>query len=233
MRQSVAHAARRAAAAALQGAVRVGAGRTHALQAQRGAAAAGFAPALHRCAAAPPAWRGFAAAAAEGEGEGEAMDRAKAIAAALGGKASSSAGFSEAEKREPSARVLALADQIEELNLIEVADLTKLIKERLGLPDAPAMPAGMMMPMMAGAPGAAAGGAGGEAEAPKVEEKTAFDVKLEKFDAATKIKLIKEVRPAFGLLSQTTHLLTHLLTHNSFLSRLLVRRCAGSNRTWA
>ena len=205
MRQSVAHAARRAAAAALQGAVRVGAGRTHALQAQHGAAAAGFAPALHRCAAAPPAWRGFAAAAAEGEGEGEAMDRAKAIAAALGGKASSSAGFSEAEKREPSARVLALADQIEELNLIEVADLTKLIKERLGLPDAPAMPAGMMMPMMAGAPGAAAGGAGGEAEAPKVEEKTAFDVKLEKFDAATKIKLIKEVRPAFCLLSQTTN----------------------------
>ena len=205
MRQSVAHAARRAAAAALQGAVRVGAGRTHALQAQRGSAAAGFAPALHRCAAAPPAWRGFAAAAAEGEGEGEAMDRAKAIAAALGGKASSSAGFSEAEKREPSARVLALADQIEELNLIEVADLTKLIKERLGLPDAPAMPAGMMMPMMAGAPGAAAGGAGGEAEAPKVEEKTAFDVKLEKFDAATKIKLIKEVRPAFCLLSQTTN----------------------------
>ena len=83
----------------------------------------------------------------QGEGEGEA-----AAAAALQGAvrdASSSAGFSEAEKREPSARVLALADQIEELNLIEVADLTKLIKERLGLPDAPAMPAGMMMPMMA------------------------------------------------------------------------------------
>lgn len=229
MRQSVAHAARRAAAAALQGAVRVGAGRTHALQAQRGAAAAGFAPALHRCSAAPPAWRGFAAAAAEGEGEGEAMD----ALLRLKKTASSSAGFSEAEKREPSARVLALADQIEELNLIEVADLTKLIKERLGLPDAPAMPAGMMMPMMAGAPGAAAGGAGGEAEAPKVEEKTAFDVKLEKFDAATKIKLIKEVRPAFCLLSQTTNRRTHLLTHHSFLSRLLVRRCAGSNRTWA
>ena len=65
------------------------------------------------------------------------------------------------------------------------------------------MPAGMVMPMMAGAPGAA-GAAGGEAEAPKVEEKTAFDVKLEKFDAATKIKLIKEVRSAYRLLSHLT-----------------------------
>ncbi|CAI0547255.1 unnamed protein product [Linum tenue] len=41
--------------------------------------------------------------------------------------------------------------------------------------------------------GSAAGGGAG-AGAAKVEEKTAFDVKLEKFDAAAKIKVIKEVR---------------------------------------
>ncbi|KAG4118148.1 hypothetical protein ERO13_D12G275000v2 [Gossypium hirsutum] len=43
----------------------------------------------------------------------------------------------------------------------------------------------------------AQGGAGAGAGAPKAEEKkekTAFDVKLEKFDAAAKIKVIKEVR---------------------------------------
>ena len=34
---------------------------------------------------------------------------------------------------------------------------------------------------------------------PQVEEKTSFDIKLEKFDAATKIKLIKEVRAYTGL----------------------------------
>ncbi|CAI0398614.1 unnamed protein product [Linum tenue] len=42
-----------------------------------------------------------------------------------------------------------------------------------------------------------AGGGGAGAGAAKVEEKkekTAFDVKLEKFDAAAKIKVIKEVR---------------------------------------
>ena len=77
-----------------------------------------------------------------------------------------------------------------------------MIKKKLGLPDAPAMPVGMPMgmPMMGGAPGGDAGA--GDAAAAQVEEKTAFDVKLEKFDAATKIKLIKEVRaikPDLGL----------------------------------
>lgn len=78
----------------------------------------------------------------------------------------------------------------------------QVIKKKLGLPDAPAMPVGMPMgmPMMGGAPGGDAGA--GDAAAAQVEEKTAFDVKLEKFDAATKIKLIKEVRaikPDLGL----------------------------------
>lgn len=41
--------------------------------------------------------------------------------------------------------------------------------------------------------GVAAEGSGSGTEA-KAAEKTAFDVKLEKFDAAAKIKIIKEVR---------------------------------------
>ena len=46
-----------------------------------------------------------------------------------------------------------------------------------------------------GAPQAAAGGeAAAEAEAEAPAEKTHFDVELQAFDAASKIKLIKEVR---------------------------------------
>lgn len=41
---------------------------------------------------------------------------------------------------------------------------------------------------------AAAGSGTGSAEEAKAAEKTAFDIKLEKFDAAAKIKIIKEVR---------------------------------------
>lgn len=41
---------------------------------------------------------------------------------------------------------------------------------------------------------AAAPGAAPAAEEPKAEEKTEFDVKLAGFDAAAKIKVIKEVR---------------------------------------
>lgn len=37
------------------------------------------------------------------------------------------------------------------------------------------------------------------AAAPAAPEKTEFDVKLESFDAANKIKIIKEVRAATGL----------------------------------
>ena len=53
-----------------------------------------------------------------------------------------------------------------------------------------------------GAPAEGAAAAGGEEEKKeekKVEEKTHFDIELAKFDAATKIKLIKEVRAMLGL----------------------------------
>lgn len=46
-------------------------------------------------------------------------------------------------------------------------------------------------PSSASADGAGSGSASADA---KAAEKTAFDIKLEKFDAAAKIKIIKEVR---------------------------------------
>ena len=70
---------------------------------------------------------------------------------------------------------------------MEVADLNSLLKSRLNISDAPVM--------MAGGPVAAA---------PKVEEEeeaaapaavqTSFTVKLEKFDPAKKVAVIKEIK---------------------------------------
>jgi len=79
-----------------------------------------------------------------------------------------------------------IAEEISKLNLLEVSDLVDLLQARLGLPD-------MSMMSM----GAGGGGGGGEAAAEEEEvvvEKTEFDLKIEKFEAKSKIKLIKEVR---------------------------------------
>jgi large subunit ribosomal protein L7/L12 len=85
-----------------------------------------------------------------------------------------------------SPKLEALVDEISSLTLLEAAELTDLLKEKLGISSA------MMMPMGGAAPAAAAAPA--EEEAPAAEAKTIFTVRLEKFDPATKIKLIKEVR---------------------------------------
>jgi len=55
----------------------------------------------------------------------------------------------------------------------------------------------MMMP--AGGAPAGGGGAAAPVDAEPVVEQTAFTVRLEKYDAASKIKLIKEVRAVTGL----------------------------------
>lgn len=108
----------------------------------------------------------------------------------------------ESEARTPpSVKVQRLAEDISTLTLLEVSDLTALLRQKLGLP------AGMgvgMMPMGGMMPGMQMGGGSG-GDAPVAEEakveKTSFDVKLEKFDAGSKIKIIKEVRTftALGL----------------------------------
>jgi large subunit ribosomal protein L7/L12 len=97
-----------------------------------------------------------------------------------------------------SPKVQALVDQIVGLNMLEVADLTEILKERLGLTglggQGMMMMPGMGAPAAAGAAPAAAGAAPAAAAA-----KTEFDVKLDGFDPANKIKIIKEVRAATGL----------------------------------
>eukprot|EP00965_Chrysotila_dentata_P190723 6174056-Pleurochrysis_carterae.AAC.2 len=91
-----------------------------------------------------------------------------------------------------SPKIQELVDQISSLTLLEAAELTDALKEKLGISSA------MMMPM-GGAPMAGGAAAAPAAEEAPVAEKTAFTVKLESFDASAKIKLIKEVRALTGL----------------------------------
>ena len=88
-----------------------------------------------------------------------------------------------------SPRVIRLADDICSLTLLEVHDMTTILTKRLGLSGSP-------MPMMA-----AGAAPAGDASAPAAaaEEQTEFAVKLEGFDPAQKIKVIKEVRAATEL----------------------------------
>uniref|UniRef100_A0A7S0M670 Ribosomal protein L7/L12 C-terminal domain-containing protein n=1 Tax=Cryptomonas curvata TaxID=233186 RepID=A0A7S0M670_9CRYP len=96
-------------------------------------------------------------------------------------------------------KITDLADQIVDLNMIEVTELAELLKKKLNL-------TGMFMggPMMApqgGAP-AASGEAQPAATPAKVEEKkeqTEFALKLDSFNAADKLKVIKEIRAITGL----------------------------------
>ena len=87
-----------------------------------------------------------------------------------------------------SAKTDEILDSLKKLSLLEASELVKQIEDAFGV--SAAASAGVVM----AAPGAAAGG-GAEAE----EEKTEFDVVLESFEAAAKIKVLKAVREATGL----------------------------------
>ena len=86
-----------------------------------------------------------------------------------------------------SAKTDEILESLKSLSLLEASELVKQIEEAFGV--SAAASAGVVM----AAPGAAGGG--GEA----AEEKTEFDVILESFDAAAKIKVLKAVREATGL----------------------------------
>ena len=91
----------------------------------------------------------------------------------------------------PSDKVVELAERIAALAPEERRQIGPMLKERLSLPKTQEISTeGMEL--------GGGGGGGGATGAGKVEEKkvekTAFDVKLEKFDTAAKIKVIKEVR---------------------------------------
>jgi large subunit ribosomal protein L7/L12 len=91
-----------------------------------------------------------------------------------------------------SERVVRLADDICSLTLLEVHDMTTILTKRLGLSGSP-------MPMMGMGGGGGAPAAGGGAPAEPEKTQTEWTVKLEGFDPAQKIKVIKEVRAATEL----------------------------------
>ena len=80
-----------------------------------------------------------------------------------------------------------ILESLKTLSLLEASELVKQIEEAFGV--SAAASAGVVM--------AAPAAGGGAAEA--AEEKTEFDVMLDGFDAAAKIKVLKAVREATGL----------------------------------
>ncbi|CAO3588276.1 unnamed protein product [Absidia cylindrospora] len=86
-------------------------------------------------------------------------------------------------------KIASIVDQIEGLTLLQTSELVSQLKTRLNIQDI-AMPVGVPM---AAPTGAAA------AEEEKPAEKTEFNLKIEKVDAATKAKVIREVKNLAGL----------------------------------
>lgn len=106
------------------------------------------------------------------------------------------------EPKPPPANVSAIVDELSGLTLLEVSDLTEVLRQKLGIEEMPVM--AVMMPGMGfsgtGVGGVKGKGGGPAAAAEEKKEKTAFDLKLEGgFDAAAKIKIIKEVRACTDL----------------------------------
>ncbi|CAN6553620.1 hypothetical protein FF1_004430 [Malus domestica] len=99
--------------------------------------------------------------------------------------------FDPTEHRSPPTdRVFRLVDEISSLTLVEVAELGSILMRKKGMTEPPVV--GVMKPGAAGLGLAMKGPSAAKEE--KKPEKTVFELKLESFEAASKIKLIKEVR---------------------------------------
>ncbi|KAJ9079863.1 54S ribosomal protein L12, mitochondrial [Entomophthora muscae] len=85
-----------------------------------------------------------------------------------------------------SAKIAPIVEQIAGLTLLETSELIEALKVKLNISEI-AMPAASAAPVAAAAPAE-------EAPAEKPAEKTMFTVKLEKFDAAAKAKVIREIK---------------------------------------
>ena len=88
-----------------------------------------------------------------------------------------------------SAKTEEILESLKSLSLLEASELVKQIEEAFGVSAAASTVVVMAAP----------GAAGGDADGGAAEEKTEFDVVLESFDAAAKIKVLKVVRNATGL----------------------------------
>ncbi|OMO74955.1 Ribosomal protein L7/L12, oligomerization [Corchorus capsularis] len=104
--------------------------------------------------------------------------------------------FDPTEHRSPpTERVWRLVDEISGLTLSEIAELGTIIMKKRGMTEPPSVGV-MKAGAAAGLAGMAMKGAGGGAAAKeeKKPDKTVFEVKLESFEATSKLKIIKELR---------------------------------------
>ncbi|XP_031482608.1 uncharacterized protein LOC116252469 [Nymphaea colorata] len=95
---------------------------------------------------------------------------------------------SEPATETQSQKLERIADELISLTKLERYDYTILFRHKLGFQKYGPVGAGLSTSLSSASAGSAA-----SPEA-KPADKTAFDIKLEKFDAAAKIKIIKEVR---------------------------------------
>ncbi|XP_068644111.1 uncharacterized protein [Aristolochia californica] len=98
--------------------------------------------------------------------------------------------FDPTEHRSPPTdRVFRLVDEVAGLTLLEVSELSSILMRKLNMKEGPTI--AVMKP---GSAGPMAGKGAASAKEEKKPEKTVFELKLEAYEAAAKIKIIKEVR---------------------------------------
>lgn len=102
--------------------------------------------------------------------------------------------FDPAEHRSPpTERVFKLVEEIAGLTLMEISELGTIIMKRMKMTEPPTI--GVLKGGAAGLAGMAMKApAAAAAKEEKKAEKTVFELKLDSFEAASKIKVIKEVR---------------------------------------
>jgi large subunit ribosomal protein L7/L12 len=94
----------------------------------------------------------------------------------------------DGQDRPANPKLVTIVEQISTLNLLEVSELSGLLKKKLNLPDT------AMMPMGGFSMGAAPAKSDEEEEVVAKKVQTAFKVKLVKFDDKQKVALIKEIK---------------------------------------
>lgn len=94
----------------------------------------------------------------------------------------------EGAAKPPNPKLDTIVNNIAALNLLEVAELSTLLKQKLNLPET------AFAPQFAAAGPALAAAAEDEEEAAPKKVQTSFKVKLVKFDEKQKVALIKEVK---------------------------------------
>lgn len=100
-----------------------------------------------------------------------------------------------AHRSPPSERVFRLVDEVSSLTLAEAANLGSILMKKMGMNENEPPVIGVLNPgAVAGLAQMAAKPAAGDAQEEKKEEKSVFELKLESFEAASKLKVIKEIR---------------------------------------